>query len=103
MLAASVALCLGGCTLIVDPDTRRLDPEGEPVGAVSADASAPAQCPGAAEAWCGDSCVSLESDAHHCGACGVRCARGAECVAGECACRRDRVVEDGRCVRSRER
>jgi alpha-tubulin suppressor-like RCC1 family protein len=35
---------------------------------------------------CASGCVDLDSDAQNCGACSVRCARGAECTARRCAC-----------------
>lgn len=49
---------------------------------------------------CGDTCVSLDDDPRHCGACNNVCAPGERCVAGLCraACPPGQSTCDGRCV-----
>jgi len=42
-------------------------------------------CP-ADETLCGESCVDLQTDVDHCGACDVECPADATCVAGLCRC-----------------
>lgn len=36
------------------------------------------------ESCCGGACVELDLDENHCGACGVECPDGQECVSGNC-------------------
>ena len=47
---------------------------------------------------CGNRCIDLCISATDCGACGVACAAGRECVAGECTCPPGQTVCDGNCV-----
>jgi len=34
--------------------------------------------------WCGGACVQTAESNHHCGACGVQCSEGSNCITGRC-------------------
>jgi hypothetical protein len=62
------------------------------------ESAAPGDCPGATK--CGDTCVNLDSDPAHCGACGTACPADGFCVSGTCMaqCPAPGVVCGGKCV-----
>jgi hypothetical protein len=53
-------------------------------------------CPPSME-LCGDTCVKLEVNSEHCGACGVACGEGF-CAGSVCLCEGELSVCDGACV-----
>lgn len=50
------------------------------------------------EEQCGDACVDVQSDALHCGTCGVSCAAGQACDGGQCVCHADLSACGTSCV-----
>lgn len=64
----------------------------------SAPAAVAGECPGATK--CGNSCVNLDSDPAHCGACETACPANGFCVAGACMaqCPAPAMVCAGKCI-----
>ncbi len=51
--------------------------------------------------WCGFDCVDVRSDPQNCGACGIVCPEGGECLRGECACPEGTTTCEDACVDTR--
>ena len=94
LAAAAVASCSDGSGGA--PAAINLD--GANSGGV-ADSALPGGGPCAAgQTLCGGSCVDLQSNSVHCGACASACAPGSSCTAGICSCQADLTSCDGTCV-----
>ena len=94
LAAAAVASCSDGSGGA--PAAINLD--GANSGGV-ADSALPGGGPCAAgQTLCGGSCVDLQSNSVHCGACASACAPGSSCTAGVCSCQAGLTSCDGTCV-----
>jgi hypothetical protein len=88
--ALAAALLAGACTSgtsVVGGNDGGLD------AAVDVSCTAP-------QTACGATCVDLQANPDHCGACGTRCARTEACVMGRCAlaCPGGQTACNGRCI-----
>lgn len=75
-LLVLLSLVLGGCVEVAPAPVSQ---QGE----LRSTATVEADC-ALAQALCGTRCIDLESDPHHCGACGYACAQDARCLRGRC-------------------
>ena len=81
------------------PDSGK--PDGGKLDSVAVDSTTvDVDICGAGTSLCGSSCVNLQSNQQHCGACGTACKAGEVCSAGKCAlsCQTGLTACSGTCV-----
>jgi hypothetical protein len=66
-------------------------------GQSGGDENADIECP-LEQTACGSSCVNLDTDGLHCGACNSECPPASSCLSGQCTCHAGLMACNGQCV-----